>query len=298
MALVTCGGLAGCSSSAHRSVQALTQEEQPGTIHFPPPAQTPKQAEGTNPKNTDMAASEISDYYHLDTNKSRAECRVRLAREFPNLTPINQYMVLAFLWPQARCPEFADSLLHLAKLPNEPEQENVETLCDEVFIRLLEVKPEAVRPLILQDLRRPNPLFAMCVLRALPDKELPELDYILLAHLNNRRDDIERAALIIERYASPRIMAQVIAFYHSSETGWECSIQTAVLRYELKYDRPAGLEAIEKAANFRKTTCCYKTVLGETLHDSLDRGSEKLVLKYVNDPDPQVASDARTLLAQ
>jgi hypothetical protein len=53
---------------------------------------------------------------------------------------------------------------------------------------------------ILEDLCRPNPLFAMCVLRSLPDKELPELDDILMAHLNNRQDDIERAALIIERY--------------------------------------------------------------------------------------------------
>lgn len=245
-----------------------------------------------------MAGSEIAQFYHLDVDDPRDEDRVRIAHDFPNLTPENQYLVLDLLWPKARCPEFADSLLPFAKLPKKPEQQNVETLCDEVIIRLFDLKPEAVRPLILQDLRRPSPIFAMCVLRALPDEELPELDDILLTHLNNRDNDIEKISLIIERYASPRIMPQVMAFYQGPEKGWDCVIQTAILRYQLKYDRPAGLQAIEKAVNFRKTTGCYKTVLGDTLRDCPGRDTEKLVLKCVNDPDPEVAADAKTLLAQ
>jgi hypothetical protein len=77
-----------------------------------------------------------------------------------------------------------------------------------------------------------------------------------------------------------------------------CSLQTALLRYWLKHDRPAALQAIEKAVNFRKSTGCYKTVLGETLHDSFDADAEKLTRKFVNDSDPEVAADAKNLLAQ
>ena len=73
------------------------QEEPPGTIQLPPPAQTQKQTEGINPKNTDMALDQIAEFYHLDVNKPHDQDRVRLARDFPNLTPQNQYMVLAFL---------------------------------------------------------------------------------------------------------------------------------------------------------------------------------------------------------
>jgi hypothetical protein len=250
-----------------------------------------------NPKNTVMAGNEIANYYHLDVEKPSPQDRVKLAHDFPKLTPRNQYVVLTFLWPKARCPEFADALLPLAKPPKQPEQENEDTLCDEVFIRLLDLKPEAMRPIILEDLRRPNPLFSLCVLQALPDKELPELDDVLLAHLN-RQADLEKIPALIERYATARILPQVIAFYGTSETGWMCSLQTAILRYWLKHDRPAALQAIEKAVNFRKSTGCFKTVLGETLHDSFDADAEKLARKFINDSDPDVAADARNLLAQ
>lgn len=185
-----------------------------------------------------LAGSDIAEIYHLDVNNPRAEDRARLAHDFPKLTPKNQYLVLNSLWPRARCPEFADALLPLAKLPKEPEQENADTLCDNVFIHLLELNPEAVRPMILEDLRRPNPLFALCVLQALPDKELPELDDVLLTNLNHRNNGIWKIAPLIERYATARIMPQVIAFYQSSERGWACSLQTAMLRYWLKHDRP------------------------------------------------------------
>ena len=249
------------------------------------------------PQNTVMPGNEIANYYHLDVKKPSHADRVKLAHDFPKLNPRNQYMVLAFLWPQARCPEFADVLLPLAKLPKESESENEETLCDLVFIRLLELKPKAVRPIICEDLRRSNPLFSLCVLRALPDNELPELDDVLLANLN-RQADLDKIPPLIERYATARIMPQVIAFYGSSETGWMCSLQTAILRYWLKHDRSAALKAIEKAVNFRKTTGCYKNVLGKTLHDSFDADAARLVLKFINDSDSEVAADARKLLAQ
>ena len=250
-----------------------------------------------NPKNTDMAGNEIANYYHLDVEKPTHEDRIKLAHEFPKLKSSNQYMVLAFLWPQARCPEFADVLLPLAKLPKEPEQYNEDTLCDYVFIRLLDLSPQTVRPIILEDLRRPNPLFSLCVLQALPDKELPELDDVLLVNLNNRDADTDKIPCLIERYATARIMPQVITFY-GNEEGWMCSLQTALLRYWLKHDRPAALQAIEKAVNFRKSTGCFKTVLGESLHDSFDADAEKLARKFINDSDPEVAADAKNLLAQ
>jgi hypothetical protein len=245
-----------------------------------------------------LASSHIAEIYHLDVDNPRAEDRARLARDFPKLSPRNQFAALTYLWPRARCPEFDEALLPLAKPPETPEQPNDNTLCDEVCLRLLEIKPEAVRPLILVDLRREKPLFSLGVLQALPDKELPELDDVLLAHLNDRQADIWKTTPLIERYASARILPQVIDFYQTQEGKWACSIQTAILRYWLKYDRPAALRGIEKAVNFRKSTGCYHIVLGETLHDSFDADAEKVARKFVDDPDPEVAADAKRLLAE
>jgi len=236
---------------------------------------------------------------HLNVDNPRAEDRAWLAHDFPKLAPQNQYAVLAYLWPRARCPELVNALLPLAKLPIKPEQFLDDTLCDYVFLRLLESKPEVVRPLILEDLRRPKPLLAWCVLQALPDKELPELDDVLLTNLNNPNSDLWKITPLIERYASKNILPQVIAYYRNvRERGWACAPQTAILRYWLKHDRPAALQAIEKAVNFRASTGCYHTVLGETLHDSFDTDAEKLAQKFVNDPDPEVAADAKNLFAK
>jgi hypothetical protein len=248
---------------------------------------------------THLAVGDIAEIYHLDVDNPRAEDRARLAHDFPKLKPESQFFVLNSLWPRARCSELADALLPLAKLPTKPEQFLDDTLCDHVFLYLLDLKPEVVRPLILEDLRRPTPLLAWCVLQALPDKELPELDEVLLANLKNPNSDLWKITPLIERYATARIMPQVIAYYQNvRERGWACAPQTAVLRYWLKHDRPAALQAIEKAVNFRKSTGCFKLVLWETLHDSFDGDAENLARKYVSDSNPEVAADAKHLLAQ
>jgi hypothetical protein len=195
-----------------------------------------------------------------------------------------------------RCAEFVAVLAPLAQLPKEPEK-GAETLCDQAFIRLNDLSPGTVRPVILEDLRRAKPLLSMSVLLALPDKELPELDDALLGNLTNPEADIWKVAPLIERYAGARIMPQVVAFY-TAKQGWACSLQTAFLRYWLKHDRPAALQAIEKAANSRKATGCYKSVLGDTLRDSFAPDAEELALKFADDPDPDVAADAKRLLEQ
>jgi hypothetical protein len=250
----------------------------------------------TFPTDTDLAVNQIAEKYHLDVDKPTEQDRAKLAHDFPRMTQFNQFEILEGLWPQARCPEFTDALLPLAKIPKQAGDAHDETLCDYAFIRLLDLKPEAVRPLILEDLRRPRPMLSLIALKALPDKELPELDDVLLAHLSAADADWERIAPLFERYASARILPEVVAFYQTdAERGWACSLQTALLRYWLKYDRPAALLAVEKAVNLR-TTGCYKTLLGDTLHDSFDAEAETLARKYINDPDANVVDDVKHLL--
>ncbi len=251
-----------------------------------------------NARTADLSLDILAKMYHLDVANPHEEDRIRLAHDFPKFTRANQLQVLSGLWPEARCPEFADVLSPLAIFPTNSEDENDLRFTDYVFVRLLDVKPEAVRPLILEDIQRGNPLFSLFVLEALPDKQLPELDDVLAAHLNNPRDDTFKIAVLIERYASGRILPQVVAFYGSAEKGWACSIQTAILRYWLKYDRPAGLKAVENAANMRNGTGCYTSILGETLRGFLDADADQLVLKFVHDPDPDMAADAQSLAAE
>ncbi len=234
---------------------------------------------------------------HLDVENPTNEVRAAVAREFPNLTPDQKRLVLTELWPRARCPQFINVLLPLAKMPTKSERFYRETIGDLAMIRLLELKPESVRSLVLEDLQRARPLLNLSVLLALPDRKLPELDDSLLAHLNSD-DDLEAFAPAIEHYASARILPQVIAFYVASEGRWACTIQTAFLRYWLKHDRPAALSAIEHAMSLRADTGCFHDLLGETLRDSFDKGAEALTLKFIHDADSEVATDALLLLAR
>jgi hypothetical protein len=243
------------------------------------------------------ATDRLARDYHLDVEKPSQEDRAKLAHDFPTLMPEDQSLVLGYFWPKVRCPEFVAALTPLAQLPRVSENAIAETLCDHAFLRLYDLSPETARPLILDDLKSAKPLLSFSVLLSLPDKELPQLDDVLLANLTN--GDTWKVAPIIERYATARIMPQVVAYYQqSAEQGWACSLQTAFLRYWLKHDRPAALQAIEKAVNLRKSTGCYKSVLGETLHDSFYPDAEALARKYAGDPDPEVAAGAKSLLDQ
>ena len=247
---------------------------------------------------THLAYGYMAEIYHVDVDNPRAEDRARLARDFPKLKPEAQFFVLSSLWPRVRCPELVEALLPLAKLPTKTEQFLDCTLCDHVFLHLLDLKPEVVRPLILEDMRNPKPLLAWSVLQALPDKDLPELDEILAANLKNPNSDPWKTLPLIERYATGRILPQVIAYYQSArERGWACAPQIAMLRFWLKHDRSGALPAIEKAVNFRSATGCYHTVLWDTLKDSFDTDARQIVRKYVNDADSEVAAEAKRLLA-
>lgn len=235
--------------------------------------------------------------YHLEDKNPPNEARAAVARDFPKFTSVEKFAVLTELWPRVRCAEFSEVLWPLMRWPKTPEHDNDVTFLDKVLVCLLDLQPERVRSLIQEDLSQSRPVLSLHVLLALPDKVIPEWDGIFLGHLNSESDGF-KIAPAIERYGSDRIRPQLIAFYLEHEGRWACSIQTALLRYWLKHDRAAALQAIERAATLREDTGCFRDVLVETLHDQLDASAEVLVLKFAGDKDREVATGALSLLAR
>ena len=233
----------------------------------------------------------------LDQKVEFPSARATMARSFPFASPHNKKTWLNYHWDNMKCPEFVPVLEKILKKDFKSEQWIGEEIHSIALKRYLELKPENARKLILQDISRSHPKYARVALFSLPDESLPELDATFVEHLNTEYD-LFKIAPLIERYATDKIKDKVISFYLKREGRWACSIQTSFLRYWIKHDRKKGFEALERAVKLREHTGCYKFVIGDVLRKMYSRKGERLALRFLDDPDPEVSIHIVRLLAQ
>jgi hypothetical protein len=222
--------------------------------------------------------------------------RERLAGVFTQLTEAEQCRVLEFRWAQVRCSSFQGPLEQILSRPGGYEQWNDAGIRSWALHRYLDVQPEKARRLILEDMRRPRPLLAAHALLSLPDESLPELDDIFVTHLAERDADYEKLPALIERYATKRVLAEVIALYEKSEGRWACVYAEHLLGYWVKHDPETGLAAVRKAAMLREHTGCFRTVLRNVLSRYYSPAAETLALSFLGDTDNDVVRDVVQLL--
>ncbi len=171
---------------------------------------------------------------------------------------------------------------------------------------LAAIKPEEARPLVIEDIQREKPRYlipkaasriANAPLLTLPPKPIPELDLYFEVQLSKEHPPkLDLLMDSIDRYGSPALLPGVIKFYLPKEGEWACDIQKDVLRFWLRHDPPAGLEALKRALDSREHTRCYTSVLSGVLLEEWSEAALPIVTAALDDPDPEVVASAIKVL--
>ncbi|MEY2493757.1 MAG: hypothetical protein QOJ45_249 [Verrucomicrobiota bacterium] len=168
--------------------------------------------------------------------------------------------------------------------------------------RWFDLDPASARPIVIQEITRPRPRFDAGEIGILPDETLPEVDKALGDHFTEN-DDLDAArnlASLIARYATAAILPQIIEKLDANVGTWACEIQNPILAYVLRINPQLARPRIEKAIAARGggfSACNHRlfTALSAVHYDPM---LEELGLHILDDPDPEVAADAATMLGR
>jgi hypothetical protein len=231
---------------------------------------------------------------------------------FDGLPVEKQVELLAYRWDSLGGPAWLPVLRKYASAyeefpaPNEMHAYNALQLSGISLQHWYALSPEEARPAIVHEILRPKPRFAANTLGILPDKTLPEVEQSLveqfsdIADVENDYAFAGNLASLIQRYATASILPRMLAIADKNIGHWACLTQEPVLAYLLRADPLAAQPRIERALAARGDgfTACNHSLLSAvgTLH--FDPLLEDLALRSLNDPDPQLASNAAGFLGR
>ncbi|MEO8077317.1 MAG: hypothetical protein ABI818_13380 [Acidobacteriota bacterium] len=160
--------------------------------------------------------------------------RGQLAATFLELPAVRQSSLLEYQWRSLAGPAMVPVLRALIAPPASS------SLRDLALRRLYELAPVEGRAHILRQISNPPRGATLKTLGVLPDRELPALDGVFAASIENRQGDLEMAAGLLQRYASPAIAARVLPSAHALLPRLACRPQAALLAYFVRADAARG----------------------------------------------------------
>jgi hypothetical protein len=168
--------------------------------------------------------------------------------------------------------------------------------------RWYELDPAGARPAIIAEITRPRPRYSAKVLGILPDKTLPEVDLALAENLarSHDHDASSNLASLIARYASDTILSQVTHELDPRIGKWGCAIQNPLLAYVLRVNPAAARPRIEQAiaARDKNVSACNTELFQQISEIYYDPTIEEIGIRSLDDPDPEVAMTAATMLGK
>ncbi len=182
--------------------------------------------------------------------------RPELAGTFLMLPPRQQEELLRMWWVRIKSAAMAAPLSELVRQPQIQSQ----MLRDLALRRLYEVDPDGGTAAIVDEIRHPHvdmKIFTVSAqtLSLLPNTVLPPLDHILLSRLDPQNGiHMGQAALMLGRYGSPEIAAQVRAIYEPHAGQWACDIEDGLLAYFLRVDPSYGVAKAKQCASICTST--------------------------------------------
>ena len=163
--------------------------------------------------------------------------------------------------------------------------------------RMYELSPDEGRRAILAVMKRPNPRVGLQALMMLPDETLPELEQSFVENFEKgERTEIHSA--LIERYGSAGIHARVRSLLDERVGKMACYEQNHLLAYYLRVDASASIELIRRAMTAREDTHCYTGTLSGVAELHTSPELEKLALDFLDDADPETATNAIVVLGK
>src|SRR5262249_31492830 len=220
--------------------------------------------------------------------------------------PVNvQTGLLGYRWRQLAGPAMLPVIRRILndKPANDRSYESRE-LRGLALRRLYDLAPDEGRRLIIEELRRPSPGAGWPTLKLLPDETLPGLEETLVENLNKALSGAggnpDLLSMLIERYATTSVASRVRDIYGDKGGKWACSIQSALLAYFLRVDAPTGIELAKQALAARgpEYTHCYASLLPDVAKLRLTPELEDLAIERLDDPDPEVVTNAASMLGQ
>lgn len=166
--------------------------------------------------------------------------------------------------------------------------------------RWYELDPAGARPDIIKEISRPRPRFDARVLGILPDETLPEVDFTLAENFaaSDDLDGSSHLASLIARYATAAILPQVVEKLDPNIGKLACAVQNPTLAYLLRVDPSIARPRIERAIAARGEgfSACNHDLFQIVSELHYDPMLEEIAIRSLDDPDPQVASTAATML--
>jgi hypothetical protein len=232
----------------------------------------------------------------------------QLVSMFDQLPLSEQNNLLSFRWNKFKSPALLPLLKRYAQSYRDFPQMNESNayyslqLSGSALRRWYELDPAGARPAIITEITRPRPRFNARVLGLLPDKTLPEVEFALAEHFvaSEDLDGESNLASLIARYATDAILPQITEKLDSRIGKCACAIQNPLLAYILRVSPASAPPRIEKAIAARGegfSGCNHELfqIVSEIHYDPL---LEDMGVKSLDDPDPQVAMNAATMLGK
>ena len=193
-------------------------------------------------------------------------------------------------WRTLKGPAMLPALRRLAATP----AAGTATVRDLALRRLVQLAPDEARPLVLREIQRPQPGATLKTLGSLPDAELPNLDEALAANFEANDDEIHAA--LVERYATRKIAARILAAAGDEIGRMACRQQASILAYFLRVDEAAAATLLDRAMASRATGC--RTSLDQIADLRMTPMVQARAIADLDHPDPEAVIAAIQTLGQ
>jgi hypothetical protein len=215
-------------------------------------------------------------------------------RSFP---PGDQNCVLRHLWPEIKSPAMIPALKAAVEAGFLPTSDWPQSIA---LRRLYELSSEDARPYILRELRSEYPHIEISVLGLLPEKELRELDQLLLSRVEKSQGNGDRvtATALIQRYASAAIAKDLRPFMSKNIGKMECESATNLAAYFLRVAPDDGHEMLQEAMQAQERLSCRDTLLQRLATIRMSPEVEQAAIAALNDSDPAVVREAWNVLGE
>jgi hypothetical protein len=230
----------------------------------------------------------------------------QLVSMFDQLTLNEQNSLLSDRWDKIASPAMLPLLQRYAQsyrdFPEMGESKAYDSLqlSASALRRWYGLDPAGARPAFITEISRPRPRYDARVLGLLPDETLPEVDFALAEHFAASRDFDGSANLasLIARYATAAILPQITEKLDRKIGKWACDIQGPILAYVLRVNPTIARPRIEQAiaARGQKFTACNHELFQAISEIRYDPVLEEIGIQSLDDPDPEVAMTAATML--
>jgi len=251
----------------------------------------------------------VNEAWNIDLPKQTSDKLIQqVVSMFDQLPLQEQNNLLTYRWDKIAGPNMLPILRRYAQVYRDyPEMRETNAynslqLSASALQHWYELDPVGARPAIIHEITRPRPRFDARVLGLLPDKTLPEVDFELTKNLaaNDDFEGLSNIASLIARYATDAILPHVTAKLDPSLGKWACAVQDPLLAFILRVNPTMARPRIEEAVSARgkEFSACNHGLFQSIAEIHYDPVLEEIGIRSLDDPDPQVAMTAATMLGK